>query len=59
MTKMKKSLLTGTLRTMIKESISRNYVLKIQIFTFVLTIITQIFITKLLILLLQPIPQRH
>jgi len=39
---------------MVKESISRNYVLEMQAFNIVLAMITQLFIVKLLILVLAP-----
>jgi len=44
--------LTSALRAMVKESISGSFVLEIQVFTFVLVIITQLFVPKLLSLVL-------
>jgi hypothetical protein len=42
----------GALRTMVKKFISRIFVLNKQTFTFVLAMITQLFIVKLFILAL-------
>jgi len=54
-------LLTGVPSALVKESINKNYVLKMQVFfsykemqvfSFALAIITQLFVAKLLILVL-------
>jgi len=45
-------LLTIVLRVMINDSINRKFVLEIQVFTYFLTIITPLFYTNLLILIL-------
>jgi hypothetical protein len=44
--------LTSALKTMINESISKKFILEMQDFTLVIAIITQIFLVKLLILVL-------
>jgi len=44
--------LTSALRAIVKDSINRNFVLKIQVFTFFLTVITPFFDANLLILIL-------
>jgi len=45
-------LLNSALRAMVKDSNNENFVLEIQVFTFFLAIITQLFDANLLILVL-------
>jgi len=45
-------LLTSALRAMVKDSINRNFVMEIEVFTFFLAMITPLFDENLLILIL-------